>query len=119
MTATIQDSLDAGGLLPAEYDADSGYVSADLRVSSRLRGITLPGPLLADTSPQARTGGYTAEMFAIDWDNRQATCPPGRDQQHLGAAAEERRQAGDQRPVRRRHGYPARVRNKIPLITAR
>ena len=77
MTAAIHDSLDAAGLLPGEHTADSGYVSADLLVSSRLRGITLLGPLLADTSPQARTGGYTADMFAIDWDNRQATCPQG------------------------------------------
>jgi len=46
-------------------------------VSARQRGITLLGPLLADTSAQARTGGYTADMFAIDWDHRQATCPQG------------------------------------------
>ena len=52
-------------------------VSADLLVSSRQRGITLPCPLLADTSPQARTGGYTAAYFAIDWDRRQVTCPQG------------------------------------------
>jgi transposase len=77
MTGTIHDSLDAGGLLPAEHDVDSGYVSADLLVSSRLRGITLLGPLLAGTSAQARTGGYTADMFAIDFDARQATCPQG------------------------------------------
>jgi hypothetical protein len=77
VTGTIQDSLDEGGLLPAEHDVDSGYVSADLLVSARLRGITLLGPLLADTSAQARTGGYTADMFAIDFDARQATCPQG------------------------------------------
>ncbi len=46
-------------------------------MSARQRGITLPGPLLADTSAQARTGGYTADMSAIDWDRRQATCPQG------------------------------------------
>lgn len=77
MTGTIHDSLDAGGLLPAEHAVDSGYVSADLLVSSRLRGITLLGPLLADTSAQARTGGYTADTFAVDFDARQATCPQG------------------------------------------
>jgi hypothetical protein len=46
-------------------------------VSSRLRGITLLGPLLARTSAQGRAGGYTADMFTIDWDRRQATCPHG------------------------------------------
>jgi hypothetical protein len=77
MTAPVHDSLEASGLLPGEHAVDSGYVSADLLVSSRLRGVTLLGPLLADVSAQARSGGYTADMFAIDWDCRQATCPQG------------------------------------------
>jgi len=77
MTAPVHDSLQAAGLLPGEHDVDSGYVSADLLVSSRQRGITLPGPLLADTSAQARTGGYTADMFAVDFGRQQATCPQG------------------------------------------
>lgn len=46
-------------------------------MSSRQRGITLVGPLLARTSPQARTGGYTADMYTLDWDRKQATCPHG------------------------------------------
>jgi transposase len=77
MTGPVHDNLEASGLLPGEHAVDSGYVSADLLVSSRLRGVTLLGPLLADTSAQARGGGYTADMFAIDWDRRQATCPQG------------------------------------------
>jgi hypothetical protein len=77
MTAPVHDSLEAAGLLPAEHAVDSGYTSADLLVSSRLRGITLLGPLLADTSAQARGGGYTAGMFAIDWEGKHAACPEG------------------------------------------
>ena len=77
MTGAVHDNLEAAGLLPGEHAADSGYVSADLLVSSRQRGITLVGPLLAGTSPQARAGGYTADMFTIDWDRQQATCPHG------------------------------------------
>jgi transposase len=77
MTGPVQDRLAASDLLPGEHDVDSGYISADLLVSSRRRGIALIGPLLADTSPQARSGGYTAAMFAIDWDREQATCPEG------------------------------------------
>jgi transposase len=77
MTAQIHDNLEAAGIPPGEHDVDSGYISADLLVSSRHRGITLVGPLLADTSPQARAGGYTAALFAVDWDRRQATCPEG------------------------------------------
>lgn len=77
LTAAVHGSLDAAGLLPGEHAVDSGYVSADLLVSSRERGITLLGPLLAGTSAQARAGGYTAAMFAVDWENKQATCPEG------------------------------------------
>jgi transposase len=77
MTAAVHRSLDAAGLLPGEHDVDSGYISADLLVSSRQRGVTLVGPLLADNSPQARSGGYTAAIFAVDWDREQATCPEG------------------------------------------
>jgi transposase len=77
MTEPIHDSLQASALLPGEHAADSGYISADLLVSARQRGITLIGPLLADTSPQARSGGYTQEAFAIDWDREQVTCPQG------------------------------------------
>jgi hypothetical protein len=56
---------------------DSGYLSAALVVSEAARrGIALTGPLLADTSPQARAGtGYARAGFTIDYDARTATCP--------------------------------------------
>jgi transposase len=77
MTGPVHDMLDAAGLLPGEHAVDAGYTSADLLLAARARGITLVGPLLADTSPQARAGGYTAEAFTIDWDHQQVTCPQG------------------------------------------
>ncbi len=77
MTTPVHDMLDAAGLLPGEHAADAGYASADLLLAARKRGITLLGPLLADTSPQARAGGYTTAAFSIDWDNQQVTCPQG------------------------------------------
>jgi transposase len=77
MTGPVLDRLETAGLLPGELAADSGYMSADLLVSARLRGVTLTGPLLGDTSPQARSGGYTREAFAINWDREQVTCPQG------------------------------------------
>jgi transposase len=77
MTGPIHDMLDAAGLLPGEHAVDAGYTSADLLLAARARGITLVGPLLADTSPQARAGGYTAEAFTIDWEHQQVTCPQG------------------------------------------
>jgi transposase len=78
MTGPVHDMLLAAGLAPAEHAVDAGYTSADLLVAARARGITLTGPLRTTTTPQARTpGGYTTEMFTIDWDNHQLTCPQG------------------------------------------
>jgi transposase len=77
MTAPIHHTLAQTGLAPGEHAVDAGYTSADLLLGARAQGITLLGPLLADTSPQARTGGYTAEAFTIDFDHQQVTCPQG------------------------------------------
>src|SRR6266699_1300676 len=77
MTTPVHDMLDAAGLLPGEHAVDAGYTSADLLLGARARGVTLLGPLLADTSPQARAGGYTTAAFTIDWDHKKVTCPQG------------------------------------------
>jgi transposase len=77
MTEPVHDTLDARGLLPGEHAMDTGYASGGLLLAARARGITLLAPLLADNSPQARSGGYTAAMFTIDWENKQVTCPQG------------------------------------------
>jgi hypothetical protein len=72
-----QDRMPRTAAFPGEHVMDSGYTSADLLLAARARGITLVGLLLANVSPQARAGGYSAEMFTIDWDSQQVTCPPG------------------------------------------
>src|SRR6266704_6776726 len=77
MTEPVHDTLEARGLLPGEHAADSGYASGALLLAARARGITLLTPLPPDSSPQARSGGYTAAMFTIDWENQQVTCPQG------------------------------------------
>ena len=77
MTEPIHEDLHRKDLLPGEHVVDAGYTSADLLLAARARGVTLLGPLLADTSPQARGGGYTAAAFTIDWDARHARCPQG------------------------------------------
>jgi transposase len=77
MTGPVHDALDARGLLPGEHAMDAGYASGELLLAARARGVTLLTPLQADNSPQARNGGYTAAMFAVDWDARQVTCPQG------------------------------------------
>jgi len=77
MTEPVHHALARRGLRPGEHAADSGYASADLLLAARARGITLLVPVPPDSSPQARSGGYTAAMFTIDWDSKQVTCPQG------------------------------------------
>jgi hypothetical protein len=80
MTSVIDDNLAAAELVPARLYEDSGYLSAEILVNERRRhGITLIGPLLADTSAQARAGnGYARPDFAVDYDACTVTCPQGK-----------------------------------------
>jgi transposase len=80
MTDVIHDDLAAKNLAPGRHYLDSGYLSAAVVVSALTTwGIALIGPLLADTSAQARAGnGYARADFAIDYDARTVTCPQGR-----------------------------------------
>jgi transposase len=80
MTAVIHDQLAGKKLTPGRDYLDSGYLSAALMVSEHTRhGIALTGPLLADTSAQARAGtGYARADFTTDYDTATVTCPQGR-----------------------------------------
>jgi hypothetical protein len=81
MTSVIDDSLAAKGLAPGRHYLDSGYLSAALVTGEAARhgGIALIGPLLADTSAQARAGkGYARADFAVDYDAQVVTCPQGK-----------------------------------------
>jgi transposase len=80
MTSVIDDALAARNLAPARHYEDSGYLSAALVVQeARRHGIALAGPLLADTSAQARAGnGYARSDFTIDYEAGAATCPQGK-----------------------------------------
>jgi transposase len=78
-TDDIQKALQASNLLPARHLVDTGYVDAELVVeSARKYGIELFGPMRLNPSWQAREGGIDAAQFQIDWDNRQARCPMGK-----------------------------------------
>ena len=80
MTRAIHDDLTGKNLAPGRHYLDSGYLSAALVVSEFARhGIALIGPLLADTSAQARAGnGYARADFTIDYDATTVTCPQGK-----------------------------------------
>src|SRR6266849_2866610 len=77
---TVHDALAARNLAPGRHYTDSGYLSAALVVSALTTwGIALIGPLLADTSAQARAGhGYARADFAVNYDARTVTCPQGK-----------------------------------------
>jgi transposase len=80
MTSVIDDELAGRALAPARHYLDSGYLSAALVVKEAARhGIALIGPLLADTSAQARAGnGYARADFTVDHDAQSVTCPRGK-----------------------------------------
>ena len=67
-TAAIHPALAAKCLLPSEHYVDSGYVDADLLVTSRRdHGVSLKGPVRA--MPRRRTEAeraYEQEHFSID-----------------------------------------------------
>ena len=79
VTATIQHELAQADLLPDEQVVDTGYLDADLLVSSQSDyGIRLLGPVLADTSWQAAAGqGFDLAHFQVDWQKQQVICPQG------------------------------------------
>jgi transposase len=81
MSATegIHKRLIARGLPPAEHFVDSGYVDAELLLTSkRDYGISLEGPVRGVLTWQSRAGdGYDLQHFEIDWEHEQVKCPQG------------------------------------------
>jgi transposase len=90
LTATIQEELAKHDLLPEEQLVDTGYVDAELLVSSQQKhGIRLVGPVLSDNSWQAKEGrGFDVAHFQMDWQNQQATCPQGHRSSRWSVAGE-------------------------------
>ena len=94
-TEDIHQALARKKLPPGQHLADAAYVDAGILVSSREEhDIELIGPARPDPSWQARTeGGYTADQFEIDWANRKAICPEGKESSGWGDYADENRGA--------------------------
>ena len=90
VTATIQEELAKRDLVPEEQIVDTGYVDADLLVSSQENyGIELVGPVLSDNSWQAKEGkGFDLAHFHLDWETQQATCPQGQTSHRWGPTGE-------------------------------
>jgi transposase len=78
-TPRIHRALERKGLLPHLHIVDTGYLDAELLVTSqRDYGVDLLGPTRADDRWQAQAAqGFDANHFQIDWDQQQAICPNG------------------------------------------
>jgi transposase len=79
-TATLHAALAAKGLLPGEHYVDSGYVDAELLVSSRDEyGVSLEGPVRAMSRRRTEAErAYEQGSFTIDWERERVTCPQGK-----------------------------------------
>jgi transposase len=80
MVAIVHRSLERRGLLPGEHLVDKGYTDSHVLVEGPQRyGVTIVGPVAADTGWQARVaGGLTKAAFRVDWERRVVTCPAGK-----------------------------------------
>ncbi len=79
-TEPIHDSLQKKDLLPSIHIVDTGYLDAQLLVTSRQDyGVNLFGPTRPDYRWQAQAKeGFAAEFFRYDWQKQEATCLEGK-----------------------------------------
>jgi transposase len=79
VTKKIQADLAEKDCLPKKHLVDGGYVDLEVLIHSQDNGIDLIGPIAKDRSWQAKLkDGFDHAKFQIDWQNRQATCPQGK-----------------------------------------
>ena len=90
MTQVIQEDLAQHDLVPDEQIVDTGYVDAELLVSSQQNyGIRLLGPVLSDNSWQAKADkGFDVAHFQLDWQAELASCPQGQSSARWSLAGE-------------------------------
>ena len=79
VTPVIHAALRAKQLLPRLHIVDTGYLDAELLVTTpRDYEVELLGPTRPDYHWQARAGrGFDAGHFLIDWEQQRAVCPTG------------------------------------------
>jgi transposase len=76
-TENLLEDLQKKKLAPERVLVDSGYLSGEVIVRQREQGRELIGPVLPDTSWQHKIG-MGVEAFEIDWQERKAWCPQGK-----------------------------------------
>jgi len=92
MTDTIHQSLHQHGRTPQTHLVDTAYVDVEqLETSQTHYGIELLGPVLPDTSWQARhPEGLDSSTFEVDWERQSARCPAGHLSQRWQAGQDKR-----------------------------
>jgi transposase len=80
VTPKVHADLQTKGLLPAVHLVDTGFLDAELIVTSKQGyGVELLGPTRPDVKWQAKDGtGFDVQRFVIDWEQERATCPAGK-----------------------------------------
>jgi transposase len=80
VTSRVHRALTQRGMLPRIHLVDTGYLDAELLVTSRRDdGVELLGPIRRDVRWQSRAAeGFGLEHFVVDWRQQHATCPSGK-----------------------------------------
>jgi transposase len=74
----IQQHLREHDLAPKEQYVDQGYMSGPQLVEQEAWGTQLKGPVALQGGWQAaEQSGYAAQDFALNWQEKRATCPQG------------------------------------------
>lgn len=79
VTERIHQNLSSKGFAPQEHIVDTGYIDAELIVTSQHNHqIELLGPVLLDTTWQGRAkAGFELASFQINWEKHEVVCPQG------------------------------------------
>ena len=80
MTEAIHQSLANNNLLPNKHIVDTGYLDAELLVTSEAQyQVDLLGPTRINLHWQAKANqDYAADDFTVDWQQQRVICPQGK-----------------------------------------
>lgn len=80
VTEAIHTALARKNLLPNKHIVDTGYLDAQLLVTSQAQHqVELLGPTRLDYRWQSRASqGFAADDFTVDWQQQVAICPEGK-----------------------------------------
>jgi len=80
ITEAIHQSLESNNLLPDKHIADTGYLDAELIVTTDEQyQVDLLGPTRINLHWQAKAAnGFAADDFTVDWQKKKVVCPTGK-----------------------------------------